>query len=140
VTETHFLFISGSRQASPSMIRYARRAVQRAGQLGWVVLVGDNPNGIDPAVVAACDEHSVDVLVAGIADRPRNGGSAHGEYVQCPAHTYKERDRYLADLADEGLFIWNGRSPGTKAAYDYMVTLGKPAHITHKVKGDDHVQ
>ena len=52
-TITHVL-ITGSRDASPEMLAYARRAVQRTHRLDWTVLVGDNPKGIDLAVVREC--------------------------------------------------------------------------------------
>lgn len=125
------LFIAGSRRATPAMLRTAYRAVQRAQQLGWTVLVGDNPQGVDAAVVRACDELGVDVTVVGIACQPRNGGSQRpgSRYIQHQAHNYTQRDCYLADQADRGLFIWNGSSPGTKAVHDYMGTLDKPVHL-----------
>ncbi len=48
--KTHVL-IAGSRDASPEMLTYTRRVVRRAHQLGWIIVVGDNPQGVDRAVV-----------------------------------------------------------------------------------------
>ena len=97
------LFIAGSRQATPTMIRTARKAVQRAKELGWTIIAGDNPQGVDAAVLRACEELGVPITVVGIAPQPRNGVK---QYIRCPHHTYTKRDRYLADHADRGCFIW----------------------------------
>ena len=35
----------------------------------------------------------------------------------------------MADLADRGLFLWNGASKGTSAVYEYMQSLDKPADL-----------
>ena len=43
---THVM-IAGSRYATREMLDYARRAVQRAHEKGYIVLVGDNSNGVD---------------------------------------------------------------------------------------------
>ena len=47
---THVL-IAGSRDASAAMLDYARRVVRRAHQFRWTIVVGDNPQGVDMAVV-----------------------------------------------------------------------------------------
>ena len=44
-TITHVL-IAGSRYADSDMLTYAKRVVQRAHQLGWTILVGDNPHAL----------------------------------------------------------------------------------------------
>lgn len=125
------LFIAGSRQATPAMLQTAYRAVERAKEHGWTVLVGDNPQGVDVAVVRACDRLGIDVTVIGIARQPRNGGSRRrsSHYIWYQTGSYTQRDRYLASMADRGLFIWNGASRGTKAVHDYMATLDKPVHL-----------
>ena len=47
---THVL-IAGSRDASAAMLDYARRVVRRAHQFRWTIIVGDNLQGVDMAVV-----------------------------------------------------------------------------------------
>ncbi len=125
------LFIAGSRHATPAMLHVVNQAVQRAKTHGWTALVGDNPLGVDAAVVRACDELGVAVTVIGIGRKPRNGGSQRPGscYIQYQAYGYAQRDRYLAELADRGLFLWNSVSRGTKAAHDYMLTLNKRVHL-----------
>ncbi|MBZ0275288.1 MAG: ribonuclease HI [Anaerolineae bacterium] len=136
---TH-LMIAGSREATAPMLDYARRAVRRAHERGYTIVVGDNPRGIDRAVVNECRRLKTPVIVAGAGNFPRNGGCRHGSYVKVHRDTYRGasgyllnrytvRDRWLADTAQVGLFIWNGTSPGTKAGYDYMMGCGKDAHL-----------
>jgi uncharacterized phage-like protein YoqJ len=124
--QTYKLFIAGSRQATPAMLDTAYRAVQRAKELSWTVIAGDNPLGVDAAVLRACEELEVPIIVIGIAAQARNGAE---QYMRCPARNYTGRDRYLADHADRGLFIWDGRSRGTKNGHDYMLSLGKTTHL-----------
>ena len=138
-TSTH-LMIAGSRFATRDMLDYARRAVQRAHDRGWIILVGDNPQGIDMAVVQACRRLKAKVIVAGIANFPRNYGCKHGSNVKITRDLYRSaggdllngytaRDRWLVDNCQQSLFIWNGESPGTKAGYEYARQRGKAAHL-----------
>ncbi|MCB9460166.1 MAG: ribonuclease HI [Anaerolineaceae bacterium] len=138
-TITH-LMIAGSRTATSQMLAYARRAVRRAHDRGYTVIVGDNPKGVDMAVIRECRRLKTPVIVAGPSNFPRNGGCKHGQYVMVHPDTYSAangrrlnrytvRDRWLADTAQIGLFIWNGASPGTKAGFDYMIGRNKDAHL-----------
>jgi hypothetical protein len=105
-----------------------------------MVLVGDNPKGIDAAVIDACDEMGVNVMVFGVSARPRKGSKHPGSYWRVdvkfgqgddyiPSSVYTARDRYMIDLADRCFFIHNGLSRGTKAGYNYAVSLAKPADL-----------
>ncbi len=138
-TITHVL-IAGSPDATPEMLDYARRAVQRAHGLGWTVLVGDNPKGVDLAVVRECRRLKANAIVAGASNFPRNGGCRHGQYVKVARELYRSaggdlldgyavRDRWLVDMSQHSLFIWNGYSPGTLDGYEYAVQRGKDAHL-----------
>ena len=138
-TSTHLL-IAGSRSATRDMLDYARRAVQRAHDLGWTIIVGDNPKGVDMAVVQACRRLKARVIVAGITNFPRNYGCKHGSYVKVTRDLYRgaggdlltgytARDRWMVDNCQRSLFIWNGESPGTKAGYEYALQRGKAAHL-----------
>jgi hypothetical protein len=135
------LLITGSRMASPEMLTTAHQAVERAMSNGWMVLVGDNPHGVDAAVIDACDELGVNVLVFGISQRPRKGSQRDGTYWQVDLKRpdddeeqatfagYAARDRYMVDLADRVFALWNGTSKGTKAGYEYAVQSGKSADL-----------
>ena len=140
VTTTTHLMIAGSREATEPMLDYARRAVRSAHERGYTVFVGDNHQGVDMAVVRTCRRLRVPVIVAGPGNFPRNGGCKHGQYVKVDRETYSAangrmlnrytvRDRWLADNAHIGLFIWNGDSPGTKYGYNYMADKGKDTHL-----------
>ncbi len=137
---TTTVFIAGSRDATPKMLDYARRAVRRAKERGYTVMVGDNPHGVDMAVVRECRRLHVPVIVAGAGNFPRNRGCKHGSYVKVHRDTYRAsnghllnrytvRDRWMVDNSQVGVFVWNGDSPGTKLGYDYMVSRKKDAHL-----------
>lgn len=145
VQETRLL-IAGSRYATREAIQYARRVVRRAHELGYTILVGDNPKGVDMAVVQECRRLKAHVVVVGVTNGPRNGGCTHGSYVKVDRDTYRSaggrlpdryvvRDRYLADMAQRGVFVWNGQSTGTKAVYDYMTGRGKETHLVTFKRG-----
>jgi predicted Rossmann fold nucleotide-binding protein DprA/Smf involved in DNA uptake len=54
IQRTTHVLIAGSRDASHEMLDYARRVVRRAHEKGYTVVVGDNPKGVDNAVVREC--------------------------------------------------------------------------------------
>ena len=149
VPETHIL-IAGSRYASREALDYARRVVRRLHQLGHTIVVGDNPKGVDMAVVQECRRLKAKVLVVGVTKSPRNGGCVHGSYVRVERDTYRAaggrlfdryhvRDRWMVDNSARGMFIWNGDSQGTRAGYEYMVSRRKEAHlVTFVRKGARH--
>ena len=137
---TTHVVIAGSRDATPQMLDYTRRAVRRAHERGFTVVVGDNPKGVDMAVVRECRRLKTPVIVAGPGNFPRNGGCKHGSYVKVHRDTYRGanghllnrytvRDRWMADTSQIGVFVWNGDSPGTKLGYDYMTSRGKEAYL-----------
>ncbi|MBZ0280738.1 MAG: ribonuclease HI [Anaerolineae bacterium] len=143
---TIHLMIAGSRYATWQMIDYARKVVRRAHAKGYTIIVGDNPKGIDMAVVQECRRLKAKVLVAGVTNRPRNGGCSHGSYIRIERDSYRAmggnlldkytvRDRWMADNATMGIFVWNGDSRGTKQGHDYMVSRGKEAHLITFKKG-----
>jgi ribonuclease HI len=138
-SETHIM-IAGSRNATRAALDYARRVVRRAHHLGHTIVVGDNPKGVDMAVVHECRRLQAKVIVVGVTNGPRNGGCQHGSYVKVERSTYRaasgrlfdryhERDRWMVDNTQRSVFIWNGYSCGTKAGYDYAVRRGREAHL-----------
>lgn len=137
----HHLLIAGSRDANKKMLDYARRAVRRAHEKGYTILVGDNYKGVDQAVVQEIRRLKAKAVVFGTANFPRNGGVGPSQYVKVTNDmyaamngsrfsAYHARDRYMVDMAQTGLFIWDGVSKGTKAGADYMANrAGKEAHL-----------
>ena len=144
------IMIAGSRYANREALDYARRVVRRVHELGHTIVVGDNPKGVDMAVVQECRRLKAKVLVVGVTNRPRNGGCSHGGYVKVERDTYRAagghlydryhvRDRWMVDNSQRGVFVWNGDSQGTKAGYEYMVSRQKEAHLmTFALKGARH--
>jgi ribonuclease HI len=149
VSEINIL-IAGSRYANREALEYARRVVRRVHELGHTIVVGDNPKGVDMAVVQECRRLKAKVLVVGVTNNPRNGGCSHGGYVKVERDTYRAagghlydryhvRDRWMVDNSQRGVFVWNGDSQGTKRGYDYMVSRQKEAHLmTFALKGARH--
>jgi ribonuclease HI len=123
------LMISGSRSANWNMLEYARRVVDRAINSGWQIVVGDNPDGVDAEVIRECNlRHYGNVIVVGVAQKPRNGGVRGGQYVQ-RGSSHGERDQLMAKASDRMLGIWDGKSPGTEKAYQFAQSLNKAAHL-----------
>src|SRR5262245_54002635 len=98
------LLIAGSRSATSEMLAKACQAVERAKVNGCAILVGD-AEGIDSAVIAACNKLQVNYVCFGISQRPRsttytdikNGGT--GRYIRVASQNhpdYAARDRYMA--------------------------------------------
>ena len=123
------LMVSGSRRTSANMLEYARRVVARAIECNWQIVVGDNPDGVDAEIVKECNRRKYsNVIVVGIARKPRNGGVRGARYIQIGA-SYTERDRMMAKASDRMLGIWDGQSAGTKQGYQFAQSLGKTAHL-----------
>ncbi len=120
------LLITGSRHTTPVMLRIACKAVQRAHELGFAILVGDAP-GVDAAVIAECNRLGVQYACVGVTERGRNAEARL--VVKAPVASYTERDRWMVTRADRVLAIHNGRSRGTLAAYRYALALHKPADL-----------
>lgn len=123
------LMVSGSRRTSKNMLEYARRVVARAIENKWQIVVGDNPDGVDAEIVKECRRRNyTQVIVVGIARKPRNGGVRNSRYVQI-GKSYTERDQLMAKSSDRMLGIWDGKSAGTKKGYQFAQSLGKTAHL-----------
>jgi len=120
------ILITGSRQAGQSMISYARKCVERAKEIGASIVVGDAP-GIDAAVIKACDEMNVPVIVYGAYGKLRNKSKTGTNLSH--SGNYSERDRVMVELCDTCMAIWNGSSRGTKATYEMAKRAGKTAHL-----------
>lgn len=127
------LLITGSRKASEKMILTAFKAVHRAQQNGWDIIVGD-ARGIDTHVIRECVNLGVIYDCFGITPTPRcpNCALTNYHYLEFQG-THKERylarDRHMADLADYCLAIWDGSSGGTIYTYKYFKGLDKPCWL-----------
>jgi ribonuclease HI len=123
------LMVAGSRRTSENMLEYACRVVARAIECNWQIVVGDNPDGVDTEIVKECNRRKyTNVIVVGIARKPRNGGVNNSRYIQI-GKSYTERDQMMAKASDRMLGIWDGKSAGTKKGYQFAKSQGKTAHL-----------
>lgn len=140
------VLFSGSRKSADKFITLIPYFMQRIKQVDSKVIVGD-ASGIDTMVINSCIEHKIPLTVCGISDLPRNGR----EYLGNDLFTYKKiesdvftsaadlflnRDRFMADNALIGIFLWNGLSRGTKYTHDYMRELNKKVVLITDLNGD----
>lgn len=121
------LLISGSRNATKEMLDYAASVVTVANRNKFIILVGDAP-GIDQVVVETCTIVNAVCICVGITKDPRNGGAQNlrSTYKHLKNANYTARDRHMVERAAKIICIWDGKSKGTKAVYDYAQELGKP--------------
>mgnify|MGYP001139953306 CR=1 FL=1 len=126
------------------MAKYVFSVVQRAKKQDLRLVVGDNPRGVDAATIKAATRYGVDTTVYGSGKEPRNRTVADSEacrYVQVMREevdgekrsarvaTHAERDRQMVDGADRVLTVWNGKSKGTRAVYEYARDSDKDVHL-----------
>lgn len=130
------LLITGSRKATSEMLAYALKAVSRAKELGWQMIVGDAP-GVDASVIDACDELGVPVEVHGAYSAIRNCTKTGKNIVhEC---NYTVRDQIMAEACDACLAVWNGRSKGTRITFECVENLRKTVWVKNfgRTKGTD---
>lgn len=104
---------------------------------GHDVVVGD-ANGADKAVqklLHEADYRKVTVYCSG--DRPRNNLGRWDLHAVTPPKAvrgfefYAAKDREMAQAADVGLMIWDGKSPGTVLNVLRLVRAGKPVVLVN---------
>ena len=133
---TRLLFTGSRHWANPAPAEnYIKRAVARAVEQNFSIIVGD-AHGVDEWVWRAAAEHKYPkIVVYGITPKPRNG--APGVYLntgfgpdgEFPLTGFLHRDRYMASLADLCLAVWNGTSRGAKYTYDACKKRGIESHL-----------
>ena len=133
MTVTPRLLISGSQQATQVMRDFARRAVERAQQKGWSIIVGD-AEGIDAVVIETCDRSGVPVEVHGAKGRMRRQTQT-GKNIVHP-EGYFDRDRSMAEACACCLAVWNGRSRGTRYTFEAAKALGRLSWLIDFSKPD----
>ncbi len=104
------VFVSGSRSIR-ELPQAARTSLDNITTLGFTVCVGDC-YGVDTLVQAYLAAKNYQrVVVFHIGNTPRNNLGFRSQQVSGSRQTAK--DVAMADAADYGLAIWDGRSPGT---------------------------
>jgi hypothetical protein len=113
--------ITGSRDMSDQMLSAVHRVLRLAKLNGRSIIVGD-AIGVDLATVRYCEKNALGVEVYGVQEKPRF--PVDGTYMQVKGN-YNNRDRYMVRQCDLCYCIWNGKSKGAKATYDYAVDMNK---------------
>lgn len=125
------LLISGSRDATPQMLDWARQAVSRAKARRWTIIVGDAV-GVDAAVTRAALDLSDDSMlldglprlwcqVYGLESAPRNG--VVGAYMNYTRLTkYPDTQTVTYGSRDLHVYVTAGKPITTYAERDrYMI-------------------
>lgn len=130
------IFIGGSRHVS-RLSKQVRERLDNVMRKGHDVVVGD-ADGADKAVqklLHEADYRKVTVYCSG--NRPRNNLGQWGLHAVTPPKAakgfqfYAAKDREMAQAADFGLMIWDGKSPGTVLNVLRLVRAGKPAVLVN---------
>jgi hypothetical protein len=120
------VFISGSRMISHLNGDVTDR-LQNIISNGFEVLTGD-ANGVDKAIQRHFYEQSYDdVTIYHVGEEPRNnvGGwrsiavEVRGKYRG--RDLYTQKDRRMAEIADSGMIIWDGKSSGSVQNMIWMI-------------------
>jgi probable addiction module antidote protein len=131
------IFIGGSRHIS-RLSAEAKERLQNVVSSGAHVVVGD-ANGADKAVQKFLQDasyHNVTVYCSGDLCR-NNLGRWETHNVPAPKNAkgfdfYAIKDREMANEADFGLMIWDGKSPGTVLNILRLVRAGKKAVLLNQ--------
>lgn len=125
------VFVGGSRQVSRLPPR-VRTRLDKIVANGLNVVVGD-ANGVDKAIQKyLMGFEYMKVTVYHSEESPRNNTSHWPECRVIPKkakkdfHFFATKDRKMAEVADFGLLIWDGESPGTVLNALRLVGHGKP--------------
>ena len=112
------VFVAGSRQISRLPVEVGSR-LDTMSEKGFQILVGD-ANGADKAIQRYLADRSYpNVLVHCMKDHCRNNvGNWPTREVAAPRGAkgfdyYSLKDRAMADTAEYGLMLWDGKSKGT---------------------------
>jgi len=134
------VFVGGSRHVS-RLPTPAKERLDNIVKSGFHVVVGD-ANGADKAVqkhLSGAAYLNVEVFCSGEVCRNNLGGWPTRN-VQSPDSVkgfqfYALKDREMARLADFGLMIWDGKSPGTVLNVLRLIKAGKKAVLLNSREG-----
>jgi hypothetical protein len=129
------VFIAGSRRLS-RLSREVMRRIDNVVDKGFTVVVGD-ANGMDKAVQRYLDKRRYEnVLVFCMEGICRNNighwptrNIKAAEPARRDFSYFSTKDRVMAEEADYGLMLWDGRSRGTLTSIVDFVRRGKPVLV-----------
>lgn len=126
------VFVGGSRQVSrlPSQVK---ERLDNVRSRGFRIILGD-ANGADKAVQKYLAENAyAEVTVFCSGTRCRNNlGKWPARHIEAPKSAkgfqfYAAKDRVMAQEADFGLMVWDGKSPGTALNVLRLLRAGRKA-------------
>lgn len=130
------VFLSGSRRVS----RLPAAVTSRLDNIissGFEVITGD-ANGADKAMQRHfADRMYSSVKVYFVGDAPRNNvGGWDQEHVDVPhgfkgRDFYAQKDKHMARIADFGLIVWDGKSPGSVQNMLWLIENEKKCVVFH---------
>jgi hypothetical protein len=134
VSERTSIAFSGSMKATPEMLAYTVKAVNRSMELGHFVNVGDNPNGVDLIVVKTMLEADYKQFAVWSVPGEKARVVVYLMEGKKPASAsdvtdYMRRDQQLTFASHITFCVWNGVSRGTKTLYDFAAALGREAFL-----------
>ncbi len=122
-------------KSTPEMDAYAVRAIDKALLQGNFLFIGDNPNGIDWAILNHLMTKDVPrmqyTICTAAQERPRSVARLNKQPFNSLKRfeDYVNRDRCMVEFADVTMCIWDGSSKGTKGTYDYACDIGRLAYL-----------
>lgn len=146
------VFIAGSRRLS-QLGSDVKRRIDNIVDKGFTVIVGD-ADGADKAVQRYLNGRNyANVEVFCMKGNCRNnvgGWPTRAITAADPGHRdfayYSTKDRAMAEEADYGLMLWDGRSRGTLTNIVHLVREGKPVVVYlapdrsfYTLRGSDHL-
>lgn len=130
------ILIAGSRRpVSPRMVHETKRLVLECFDRNDKLIIGDAP-GVDAIAADWAERLMIPYRIYGVTEEGRGIQSIN--YTQLlkedlrglgAGNDFTLRDRYMIRMADAAYFVWNERSEGTKAGFDYARSLKKEAYL-----------
>lgn len=121
------ILFTGSRDATPAMLKRAKKLAWQCIRKKQDIVVGD-AGGVDAEVIRICNLHKyARVTVWGAYGMIRHGAACGVNKVTYA--DYPRRDLILAGNCDVCIAIWNGRSRGTIITVNYAKELGKRVQV-----------
>ncbi|WP_019680609.1 hypothetical protein [Ruminococcus flavefaciens] len=127
------VFVGGSKTIT-KLTDEAKLAIDELCATETCILIGDC-FGVDKLIQEYLTDigyTNVTVYVSGYIIR-NNVGVFPVKYIECEKldgyEFYKQKDIAMADDADGGLMLWDGRTRGTEQNIIYLKSIGKPVRI-----------
>ena len=125
--KTKKILITGSRDASPQMIKKAEKIASWCMKKSYYIICGD-ASGIDTAVIRTASSKKYKFITVCGAKGYQKVMTPYGENW-FTIGSYPERDAIMAFWCDMCFAIWNGRSNGTRITFTDSKNYGRPTVV-----------